>query len=329
MSILKNTNSWILYRHTSPSGKVYIGITSRTPEERWGKNGCRYKGSKAFYNAILKYGWNNIKHEILFSDLSEEDAKSLEITFIKIYKDLDISYNITDGGDGSKGHHPSSETTSKRINSTRKTGYKNQILVLNKNRKQIGIKHRKGVVQFSLCGDLICKYNSIKEASAKTKVDNSTISRCCKGKMFIGGHYLWMYDTDYVKYKELDVLRDILNIIVLKASEKSGSYIRTKSWRKNKSEQLKGKDFRSDQTKSKMSKRVSEILSIPVLQLTINGIPIRAYKNCREVTKLCGFNNSYISKCCRGIKPHAYNYLWKYLSDAEYNQIIHKGLNNN
>lgn len=26
---------WSVYKHTSPSGKVYIGITSRDPTKRW------------------------------------------------------------------------------------------------------------------------------------------------------------------------------------------------------------------------------------------------------------------------------------------------------
>lgn len=28
-------NKWTVYRHTSPSGKVYIGITSQNVERRW------------------------------------------------------------------------------------------------------------------------------------------------------------------------------------------------------------------------------------------------------------------------------------------------------
>lgn len=36
---------WILYRHTSPSGKVYIGITFKSVNKRW--NGGRgYNPSK-------------------------------------------------------------------------------------------------------------------------------------------------------------------------------------------------------------------------------------------------------------------------------------------
>ena len=95
-------NKWTVYRHTSPSGKVYIGITSQNVERRW-NSGKGYTLCKAFYNAILKYGWDNIKHEVLFTNLSEERAKKLEIELIMHYKKLRISYNITDGGDGAVG----------------------------------------------------------------------------------------------------------------------------------------------------------------------------------------------------------------------------------
>ena len=30
-------NNWTVYRHISPSGKVYVGITSMQPELRWSK----------------------------------------------------------------------------------------------------------------------------------------------------------------------------------------------------------------------------------------------------------------------------------------------------
>lgn len=70
-------DNYIVYRHTSPNGKVYIGITSRKPEQRW-KNVNGYKDSPKFYNAIKKYGWDNFKHEILFDGLNEITAKLIE-----------------------------------------------------------------------------------------------------------------------------------------------------------------------------------------------------------------------------------------------------------
>lgn len=94
--------TWTLYRHTSPTGKVYIGITTQKPSTRW-EYGYGYKACKLFYNTILKYGWNNIKHEVLFTNLEEERAKSLEIDLIRHYKNLGISLNIVNGGNGTLG----------------------------------------------------------------------------------------------------------------------------------------------------------------------------------------------------------------------------------
>lgn len=94
---------WTLYRHTSPSNKIYIGITSNpNVKHRW-CNGSSYKGCPYFYKAILKYGWFNIKHEVLFTDLTKERAEHLEIELIRHYKGLNISYNITGGGEGTLG----------------------------------------------------------------------------------------------------------------------------------------------------------------------------------------------------------------------------------
>lgn len=107
---------WTLYRHTSPSGKVYIGITSKPVTYRW-QNGKGYKLCKLFYRAIQKYGWDNIEHEVLFEGLSKQKAEQLEIAIIKHYKGLQLSYNITDGGEGMLGHHHSAESIQKIKNS--------------------------------------------------------------------------------------------------------------------------------------------------------------------------------------------------------------------
>lgn len=69
---------YFLYKHTFPNGKVYIGITSRSdPEQRWLK-GRGYQTQTLMYNAIKFYGWDNIKHEILFSNVEESEISILE-----------------------------------------------------------------------------------------------------------------------------------------------------------------------------------------------------------------------------------------------------------
>lgn len=62
---MTKNNQYCVYKHTSPSGKCYIGITRQNPIKRWGQDGCNYviklkNGNwkhPAFAPAILKYGW--------------------------------------------------------------------------------------------------------------------------------------------------------------------------------------------------------------------------------------------------------------------------------
>ena len=90
-------NSYIVYKHTSPSSKVYIGITKFDPKYRWLNNGRGYKTQTTFFNAIIKYGWINFKHEILYKNLSEEQALDKEEELIQQHKSYDrrYGYNIS------------------------------------------------------------------------------------------------------------------------------------------------------------------------------------------------------------------------------------------
>ena len=93
-------SNYIVYKHTTPSGKVYIGITRQTADKRW-KNGKGYKGCTAFYRAVQKYGWASIQHEIVYSNLSHNDACNKEQELIQQYKShlLEYGYNLTLGGE--------------------------------------------------------------------------------------------------------------------------------------------------------------------------------------------------------------------------------------
>ncbi len=95
------SESWSVYKHTFPNGKVYIGITGKKPEQRWAK-GKGYGKNTYIRSAIEKYGWENVEHEILFDDLTEEEAKVKEIELIKQYDSNfpDHGYNLTCGGEG-------------------------------------------------------------------------------------------------------------------------------------------------------------------------------------------------------------------------------------
>lgn len=114
---------WCVYMHISPSLKKYVGITGRDPVVRWGKNGSRYLEKKngkyvhpAMANALLKYpNWDEWEHHILFSDLTEKQAKAIEKYLIQTYntRDYKCGYNCTDGGDGASGLIMSDESKEK------------------------------------------------------------------------------------------------------------------------------------------------------------------------------------------------------------------------
>lgn len=89
-----------VYKHTTPSEKVYIGITSQRLSKRW-QNGNGYIKNPYFYKAIKKYGWNNINHCVIADGLTEEEACKLEISLISKYDSTNNKkgYNLSTGGE--------------------------------------------------------------------------------------------------------------------------------------------------------------------------------------------------------------------------------------
>ena len=121
MSIL-TLNTTLVYKATSPSGKSYVGITSTSLRSRQlthKRDALRYNKKFTFHSAIRKYGWHNIKWEILEKVDSWELAQKREIFFISELDTYRNGYNMTLGGDGHRGFKQSEETKLKRANKIR------------------------------------------------------------------------------------------------------------------------------------------------------------------------------------------------------------------
>lgn len=130
---------YTVYKHTTPNGKVYIGITGLKPEQRW-NNGNGYRGNAHFYRAILKYGWENIEHEIVENGLTKEQACDLEIELIAKYDATNPrnGYNNSTGGECSAlGMHQSAETR-RKISESLKVAYINPEL-----RRKLSESHKR------------------------------------------------------------------------------------------------------------------------------------------------------------------------------------------
>ena len=118
----------IVYKYTSPSGKVYIGQTCRERGRRndFNENG-EYGGSR-IDNARKKYGPQNFKYEVLFritsdnKDLIKTELNEKEQYFIKEYRsnEYKFGYNMNDGGAGNVAFAMSEEARHKISQSTRK-----------------------------------------------------------------------------------------------------------------------------------------------------------------------------------------------------------------
>lgn len=201
-----------VYKHTSPSGKVYVGITSTSVERRWCK-GNGYKRCKLFYRAIVKYGWNNIKHEIIADGLSAKEACALEIELIQHYKELGISYNASSGGETNQGYvatdkqreHARSIWKGKKIpRSIVEASIKTRTgvqcpLERRKLISQVLIeKYAKKVYKLDKLGNLLNVYNNAEEAAVDNNAQRHQIIQCCNKGALVFRDFYYLYEEEFL-----------------------------------------------------------------------------------------------------------------------------------
>lgn len=272
------SKNFIVYKHTCPNGKVYIGITMQNPKKRWG-SGMGYQQNAHFFRAIVKYGWDNIKHEILYEGLSEEEAYKTERRLIKEYKSNEYAYgyNRSEGGEYSgSGVH----TKGKR-NPPHLTGDDSF--------------NAKCINQYNLYGELIktwgsevsiAKYYGLKNASG--------VSLSCKFKQLAYRGCFWLYqDEDYRIQEKLEEF--------YKCTERQRYAISHWVHSVNKTHLPK--------TNKKLK---------PVLQFDLNGKLIKTWNSEKEAAKQLNMPNaSQISNCCRFTKLATHGYFWLYADEKD------------
>lgn len=215
--------SYSVYKHTCPNRKVYIGITRCKVNDRW-KNGLGYE-YQVFGRAVRKYGWENITHEVLYENLTEEEAKKLEIELIKKFdsKNPEHGYNRTDGGDGVKGYEYPEEVREKLSRHAKEMWENEEIRekltehlreVSNSNigrkRSKEAIKatteaHSIKVDQYTRDGEYIQTFDSLMDAARSIEKDtNAAIVACCKGKRKSYFGFIWKYHGDELTDEQIE-----------------------------------------------------------------------------------------------------------------------------
>jgi len=138
--------TYSVYMHTNKkNNKKYIGITSINPTRRWRNDGSGYTCGH-FKHAIEKYGWDNFTHEILKTELTEEEAKAEEIRLIALYDTTNEAkgYNLTTGGGGTSGYNLPEETKAKMSESKKGKNNPNYGKQLPEYQREAISKARKG-----------------------------------------------------------------------------------------------------------------------------------------------------------------------------------------
>ena len=309
---------WSVYLHTFPNGKYYVGITSQKPEERW-KNGTGYTKQSHLFNAIKKYGWNNIKHEILYTNLTEEEASLKEQELIKKYDSYHNGYNKTLGGyQGFK----YDENTQKEAISLWKDGY---------TLKQISIKMNIATVTLR---NFLYRAN-IDEEEIKEK--NGFITKEKESKI------ISLYTKDHKFLKEIaqilnldrHTVSDVLkrnNINPLENQTNNKKVFKKEDVNTVKELLLKG--FSSKMIAEKYNCCIKTVIdfiakelpdlsfliqqnniksrSNPVKQLNLKGEIVNIFPSLREAARILNKDRSTITKACKENKI-AYGYKWEFI----------------
>ena len=211
---MSSGRKYCVYYHYNPkNGKYYIGITMRSPEERWGHKGYRYKGNKHFWKAIQRDGWDNFEHVVVETGLSREMAVALEKRLIIECDSYNNGYNNSHGGESIKGYEMAQSTKDKisASNSGEKAYWYGKKLPEEMKEKS-RLKHinhpalSRPVNQYDLNGHYIKTYPSAREASRE--LGHGNLSRAIVSENSLCMGYQWRYDCgDYSDIEPYDLFR--------------------------------------------------------------------------------------------------------------------------
>ena len=300
--------------------KKYIGQTRCGIEIRLRQHIKDSRGNSNYpiHRAIRKYGIENFDVTTICST-NVDHLNELEQYYIKKYRTFfkDGGYNLTLGGDGSAG----------------------------------SAACNKPILQYTLCGELIKEWPSIKNAAESLKLSRGNISNCCNGVKFkqVGG-FIWRHriegfgnkiDMDLgfnTLYKPVPVCKysiegdfieeypsasiaakeNALSVTtVLNSCKKVNRLPKRFIWR-YKGDYLDKQDVpkyeKNIPSKSNMEK-LRKAVSKVTQQYSLDGKLVMEYSSAIAAASEVGLHYDSIYKACRGKFKTAGGFVWKYKED--------------
>lgn len=218
----------IIYKYTNPlNNKSYIGQTINENRRKYEHAHITSNRKGKFSSAIKKYGIEHFTYKVLYKIPSNNIDRLyimlsiLESKEIKRFNTISNGYNTLKGGresyvkcgnvSKSLMGHTLSEVTKFKISEAHKgkviSEYTRQLLSDKLKGRKHSEEHNRKVSESNLnnpkkckpiykCdkkGNIICSYNSLKEASADTGILLGGISKVLIGNRPTAGGYIWKY----------------------------------------------------------------------------------------------------------------------------------------
>jgi group I intron endonuclease len=277
----------IIYKITSPSGKIYIGQTINLKRrikhyEGYKTNSSSVKIQKKLYRSFIKYGWENHNFEILEECTIEHNVlNEKEIYWIAYYESYSTGLNCTKGGEGTIGYKHTDETKNK----IRETRLINNSGIGNKN--NFGHKHsEKSKEQMSISQ----KKNKENKRHYGKKHSVETKEKMRKSHLNI---------TFTDEHKNKISLANKGKIVSEETKEKMRNRII------------------SEETKEKM--RNSKLGKISITRKEVLCSNGEIYSHLKDASDKLGINLNIISKICNGKLFHYKGLVFRYSIDMENN----------
>lgn len=197
----------------------------------------------------------------------------------------------------------------------------------------------KPVLQYTKDGVFICEHSSIHKAGETVGISETAISASCRGAIPSAGGFLWRFkeNNDFPFKIEPFVNKQFVPV---RQYDLDGNFVAEYKTSKE-AERITGINYKDINSvineKDKKSaggymwRRASEYADVekinpyipfakpghPVVQLTLNDEYIAEYQGIRDAQKALNMPNIHIGECCRGNRPHAGGYHWRYKDEYE------------
>ncbi len=185
-----------IYKLVSPVGKIYIGQSwcFETRIRKYRNLAC--KRQPKIYNAIKKYGWDNMECSVIDSASDYDELNQKEIYWIEHYNSVSEGYNCQQGGKNAS-HSPEARLKISKANKGRKRSEEMRAKVSAAHKGRVKTKEHQAKITASLKGRKLSQEH-------RDKLKGRVCTQATRDKMRIAATGRKLSDQTKLKLAELN-----------------------------------------------------------------------------------------------------------------------------